>query len=45
VDEIVIEDFEVLKVVEEPFAGDAKNFDVAEVDGHEDLVCFARKGE
>jgi hypothetical protein len=45
VDEILIEDFEVLKMVEEPFAGDARNFDVAEVDGHEDLVCFVGKGE
>jgi hypothetical protein len=44
-DEIVIEDFEVLKVVGEPFAGDAKHFDVAEINGHEDLVCLAGKRE
>ncbi|KAI1172883.1 hypothetical protein F4777DRAFT_590203 [Nemania sp. FL0916] len=41
--EIVIDDFEVLKISDVPLAGNAKDFDQVTIPGYEDVECFVGK--
>lgn len=43
--EIVLDDFEVLKIVDIPVGKDAKNFEAITVPGFEDLECYVGKDD
>ncbi|KAL6874770.1 hypothetical protein J3F83DRAFT_517509 [Trichoderma novae-zelandiae] len=42
---VVVDDFEVLHLVDIPFGGDAKKFEVIPIPGYENLECYAPKDE